>query len=1143
MPRTPQPTASIDDTAFRRFFEASLDLLCIADLDGFLRHVNPAWEQVLGWTVAEICSRPYLDFVHPDDVDPTLAAAAALRQGQQVQRFTNRYRTKAGGWRDLEWSSVLRPEDGLVYATVRDVTENRRAAALMADLEAVSGVGSWQLDVETGLVTWSAVTQALHDVHDRSAVPLAEALSFYPAASRAALEEKLGRLLAEGGTDQTEVPFVTARGAQRWIRLTGAADARRGSVRRIYGTMQDITAGRQTAQRLADVIHGTNAGTWVWNVQTGETIFNERWAEIVGHTLEEISPTTIETWMRFAHPDDLAESERRLNAHFSGEADSYVCECRMRHRDGHWVWVLDLGRVVSRTEDGRPEWMSGTHLDITRRKADEARLKEAEAAAQRARQQLVTAVETLTDGFVLFDADDRLVIANARYREIYARSASVIVEGARREDILRHGLACGQYADAVGREEAWLVERLAANRMPQTAFEQRLADGRIIRIVERDTPDGGRVGLRIDVTELREAIERAEAANVRFKATLDALPDLLFEVDAEGRFVSIHAADDKLLVAAAAKSIGRHVEEVVGPEIGEIARKAIAEVDAKGRSGGWRYSLGVQAGLRWFELSATQRPPTHPGDAPGYLFLARDISRRVEAEAEARYRQDLLQAVFDLIPVGIAINDIETGAFVDVNPALLAPAGYDKDTFLKLSYWDVTPQRYAPQEEYALSCLRTEGCYGPFEKHYIRCDGTEYPIVLSGVLVTDNQGRKLIASAIEDITARKAHEAALVAAREQAEEASRLKSLFLANMSHEIRTPMNGVLGMAAVLDSALDDPAHKRMVRVIRESGELLLGILNDILDLSKIEAGKMTLEEARFLPSELARKVEGLYTLKASEKNISFSVLASAGAEVPRIGDPHRLLQILHNLIGNAMKFTEAGEVTVVFGGKRHGPLTLEVRDTGIGMTPAQVARIFDDFSQADSSTTRRFGGTGLGMSIVRGLVEAMRGEIAVDSQPGVGTNVRISLPLETVDAAPDLPPTPEAAAARPLDLHALAAEDNTINQLVLTAMLARLGVHVTMVDDGQAAVEAWAPGAFDLLLLDISMPVMDGPAAIAAIRALERAAGAARTPALAVTANALKHQVDDYLANGFDGHVSKPIDPVSLEKAIRSVVANAI
>ena len=384
----------------------------------------------------------------------------------------------------------------------------------------------------------------------------------------------------------------------------------------------------------------------------------------------------------------------------------------------------------------------------------------------------------------------------------------------------------------------------------------------------------------------------------------------------------------------------------------------------------------------------------------------------------------------------------------------------------------------------------------------------------------------------------------LYLAKARAEEASRTKSMFLANMSHEIRTPMNGVLGMAEVLEAALTDPEHKRMIGTIRRSGETLMNILNDILDMSKIEAGKMELEDVAFSPVELAERVEDLHRLMADEKGLDFEVLVSTGADARRRGDPFRVQQILHNLVSNAIKFTDRGEVTVEVSGRPGKPLTIEVRDTGIGMSSQEIERLHEEFRQADSSVTRRFGGTGLGMAITRTLVHRMGGEIAVKSAPGKGTTVSVTLPLAVTEDTPAAPRSqPQMADEGRLDgLRILAADDNGTNRSVLELMLTRCGAEVTTVDDGLKAVNAWAPGRFDAILLDIAMPVMDGKAALQAIREMEERTGTRRVPIIAVTANAMSHQIVEYLIWGFDSCVSKPLTMGDVTKAIRTMVQGA-
>jgi signal transduction histidine kinase/CheY-like chemotaxis protein len=376
----------------------------------------------------------------------------------------------------------------------------------------------------------------------------------------------------------------------------------------------------------------------------------------------------------------------------------------------------------------------------------------------------------------------------------------------------------------------------------------------------------------------------------------------------------------------------------------------------------------------------------------------------------------------------------------------------------------------------------------------------------------------------------------LVVARDQANEANVLKSQFLANMSHEIRTPLNGVLAMADVM--AFDEMSDKQRERlsVIRTSGELLLAVINDVLDLSKIEAGRMELVTRDFALEGLAEGLQQTFGHSALEKGLGYQVIVEPQAEGSWRGDPDRLRQIAANLISNAIKFTGQGSVEARFSATADG-MRLAVKDSGIGIGADKLPHLFDKFTQADSSTTRRFGGTGLGLAICRELAQLMGGTVVAESVEGQGSTFTVDLPLvrgdEIVEAAPEEPVAePEGEARR---MRVLAAEDNTTNQKVLRAVMEPLEADLTLVADGKEAVEAWRSGTYDLILMDIQMPVMDGVEATKAIRAEEAAENRPRIPILALTANALVHQVEQYAAAGMDGHVAKPIELPRLYDAI--------
>jgi len=387
----------------------------------------------------------------------------------------------------------------------------------------------------------------------------------------------------------------------------------------------------------------------------------------------------------------------------------------------------------------------------------------------------------------------------------------------------------------------------------------------------------------------------------------------------------------------------------------------------------------------------------------------------------------------------------------------------------------------------------------------------------------------------------------LETAKEGAEAANIAKSAFLATMSHEIRTPLNGVLGMAQAMGADELSPVQTERLEVIRQSSQALLAILNDILDLSKIESGKLELETVEFDLETVVRGAHSTFTQLANAKGLSFS-LSMRDAQGTYLGDPTRLRQILYNLISNALKFTEKGEIRVEVA-RRAGGLLLSVTDTGIGMSPEVTGKLFAKFFQADASTTRRFGGTGLGLAICRELAQRMDGSIRVETTPGVGSTFAVELAIPRIDGPQrSAPEAREAAPAEGPDIasgeeaavRVLAAEDNPVNQLVLKTLLHQLGIAPVFVENGALAVEAWRTGGFDIILMDVQMPEMDGPTATAMIRKAEAETGRPRTPIIALTANVMPDQVAHYREVGMDAHVAKPVEIALLFAAMSEALA---
>ena len=554
--------------------------------------------------------------------------------------------------------------------------------------------------------------------------------------------------------------------------------------------------------------------------------------------------------------------------------------------------------------------------------------------------------------------------------------------------------------------------------------------------------------------------------------------------------------------------------------------------------------------LRWMQTAV--RPWfDRNGEVGGVHIAAHDITDMIEAMDRTKRSEARLKLALEMADMHVFEMDLARGV---LEKAGLEERFFDHaQTFEDITADNLSAVHADDRERVGIMLSNHIEQGAPFSAEFRvnRKDCEIWARSVSQIDRNDKGEMVRLMAAMQDITQRKMNERALLQAKEDAESANRAKSTFLATMSHEIRTPLNGVLGMAQAM--AADDlcAVQRERLDVVRQSGETLLAILNDVLDLSKIEAGKLELEEVEFDIGEVAQGAHAAFTAIANKKGLSFDLRVDRSARGVYRGDSTRIRQIIYNLVSNGLKFTEQGEVRVVIT-RNGGEMNIQVRDTGIGIPAERLAHLFQKFEQADASTTRQFGGTGLGLAICRELASLMGGSISAASEPGQGTNFEVRLPITRLSASArkDQPaamkpaaPAPSAPAADPSQLRVLAAEDNTVNQLVLKTLLHQIGVDPTVVDNGEDPVAAWENEPWDLILMDIQMPRMDGPTATRRIRQLEASLGRDRTPIIALTANAMSHQVAEYAAIGMDGFVAKPIEIGRLFAAMQEALDGVV
>jgi len=913
------------------------------------------------------------------------------------------------------------------------------------------------------------------------------------------------------------------------------ADLRRlqSLARRVVDQLERARAERSLAeqQRLLAMTEAMAAvGHWRSDLKSGVQTWSEEIYRITGYPADApLDSGTLVALLETSAPEAITDFDRAVR-----DRTSYDEYRRVRHPNGEVRDIHTLG-VCELDQYGEPIGFLGVVQDVTESQRALETLQKSKARYQLLAENMADVVVSIgPDGSSDYVSPAVQALLGYQPHELAGRPVEDFVYPEDRPQIL------ATLAElAAGREDATLQHRAQHKDGHGVWVETRVRPVR-----DDEGRPHGLIAVLRDISERRGLEERLAATEARARSIIADANMAVVSLDESGCVVEWNRFAEITFGWRADEVVGRPLHEILIPPRDRDSYAAkLARFIQTGEPTFLNQRIEIMALRKNGEeipveaaVSATFTP-----NGWRYTSLMHDISQR-KAQMEA------FETAFTHASVGMALVDLE-GRLKKVNQAFCGIVGYTEDELLGRDFQEIAHQDdLAPKIVYAEQLLAGEIPSYSRDKRYIRKDGRTVWAHLSVSLARGRDGEPIhYIAQIQDQTARiEAQEALerqrqalaamteqLAAAKDAAEAANRAKSEFLANMSHELRTPLNGVIGFSRLLAESTDlTDADRRRIRQVRGAGEALNSLINDVLDFSKLEVGAVQLETRPFSVGDMVSEALSMLAPQAAEKTLALKIVGQDPGVLA--GDKYRVRQVLLNFLSNAAKFTNRGAITVRLTTEPRPDdrvwLKVEVIDQGVGIAADKIPNLFRRFSQADGSITRNFGGSGLGLAISRELIELMGGEIGVESELGRGSTFWFHLELPRGQMAPRREKAAQGRASFP-GRRILVVDDVALNRELFQEMLQRHACEVSLANDGQEAVDAVARERFDLVLMDVHMPLMDGLAATQAIRA----AGYDELPILALTASGTPEQVDACFAAGMNGHLLKPLAQQDLERAL--------
>ena len=938
--------------------------------------------------------------------------------------------------------------------------------------------------------------------------------------------------------------------------------------------ISDISNLIKSNVSIENVIESLNLGTWQWDIEVESLSFNEQWAEMLGYMLEELSPSSIDVWRKLIHPDDFKTMENALHAHFSGETSRYICELRLLHKNGKWVWVRHIGKVTLRSKSGEPLYMSGVHQDISDFKKNEFELSW--------KIEYEKVLNEISTKFISTNDIDATIIESFGKLASLNKASRVYLFILNKDN------------ETMSNTHEWCSESVSAQKdilqnLPLTDFPwwiKKLSNGEIINIsdVSKMPPEAiaekeileyqgvksilvlpiiikqklvGFIGfdnvfssdswsindidlLSTTASLFSYALDRQcsqlelNKSYLNLRAYFDLNSDFVVILNEQGEIIEVNNVVKEKLGYSDEDIIGENVLMMHPSEVREQAAHIVQSMVENKKMSCPLPVLAKNGKQILVETSVTKG--VWNGE-PALFGISKDISER-------KFSEEKFEKIFQNIPIIATLTDLATREYIEVNDVFYEKLGFTMNEAIGSNAVKILGMEPDVCEG-ILSDLATEGFVRDIETVLYHKDGTTVHVLLSAtcIYLLDKKYSLTLAT---DITENKTNEQQLIKAKLRAEESDHLKSAFLATMNHELRTPLNHIIGFSDMLPDMTEDASIKEFSKLIHKSGLNLLSIIEDVFDLAMFDQSEVRLREEsvyiRDIYLELKKQLQE--TLSESDKvnNIQLAFKINSCAVTKRIiTDKSKVMQVVCNLINNAIKFTHKGEISLEFVFETDDKLSILIKDTGIGIPKDKQDIIFEFFRQVDDSHTRNYEGIGIGLAISQKIANVMGGEINLKSESGVGSEFKFTFPIKYHDD--QLIDTVEnitlSTAPVLLGKKILIVEDDVIGMEMIVSMLTSTKCEIIKAVNGYEALSKLSENpTIGLVLMDLKMPVMDGFEATKLIRK-----EFPHLPIIALTAYSMKKDKEKALDAGCNDIVTKPVNKTMLLKKMEDLLGGVI